>query len=85
MKDLTKEKRKVSHITCIAYCDESGVKTAIAEQIGYISEEPKGENGFGFDEIFETQNGKTMAELTSQEKNKISSRKRALEKIKKQI
>lgn len=85
MKDLPKEKRKVSHITCIAYCDESGVKTAIAEQIGYISEEPKGENGFGFDEIFETQNGKTMAELTLEEKNKISSRKKALEKIKRQI
>lgn len=85
MKGLPKEKRKVNHVTCIAYCDENGVKTAIAKQEGYIAKELKGENGFGFDEIFETQNGKTMAELTPQEKNKISSRKKALEKIKKQI
>lgn len=85
MKALPKEKRKVSHITCIAYCDENGAKTAIAKQEGYIASKPKGENGFGFDEIFELPNGKTMAELDLQEKNEISSRKKALEKIKKQI
>lgn len=85
MKDLDKTRRKVSHITCIAYCDENGIKTAIGKQSGYIAKEPRGENGFGFDEIFELPNGKTMAELNSQEKNKISSRKKALEKIKKQI
>lgn len=85
MKGLPKEKRKVTHVTCIAYCDENGAKTVIGEQIGYISEEAKGKNGFGFDEIFELPNGKTMAELTPQEKNEISSRKKALEKIKKQI
>lgn len=85
MKGLPKEKRKVSHITCIAYCDEKGIKTAIGEQGGYIALLPKGKNGFGFDEIFELPNGKTMAELEPQEKNEISSRKKALEKIKKQI
>ena len=52
---------------------------------GYISEKPRGENGFGFDEIFELKNGKTLAELTAKEKNEISSRKIALEKIKRYI
>lgn len=85
MKDLDKSRRKVKHITCIAYCDENGIKTAIGEQSGYIAKEAKGENGFGFDEIFELSNGKTMAELELEEKNKISSRKKALEKIKEQI
>ncbi len=85
MKNLDKSKRKVNHITCIAYCDENGIKTAIAKQNGYIAIKPKGKNGFGFDEIFELPNGKTMAELEPQEKNEISSRKKALEKIKKQI
>lgn len=85
MKDLDKLRRKVKHITCIAYCDENGIKTAIGEQIGYIAKESKGKNGFGFDEIFELPNGKTMAELEPEEKNKISSRKKALEKIKEQI
>ena len=41
-----------------------------------------GDNGFGFDEIFELSNGKTLAELSQEEKNKISSRRIALEKIK---
>lgn len=41
-----------------------------------------GDNGFGFDEIFELSNGKTLAELSQEEKNKISARKIALEKIK---
>lgn len=85
MKDLPKEKRKVKYTTCIAYCDEKGIKTAIAELEGYISTRLKGENGFGFDEIFELENGKTLAELESEEKNKISSRKKALEKIKTKI
>lgn len=85
MKDLPKEKRKVKHITCIAYCDENGAIVARGEQGGYIATSPRGDNGFGFDEIFELQNGKTMAEITKEEKNQISSRKKALEKIKKQI
>lgn len=85
MKNLPKEKRKVTHVTCIAYCDENGTKVARGEQTGYIATAPRGEEGFGFDEIFELPNGKTMAEITKQEKNQISSRKKALEKIKKQI
>ena len=85
MKDLPKEKRKVKHVTCIAYCDENGVIVERGENIGYIAIMPKGTNGFGFDEIFELENGQTMAEITKEEKNKISSRKKALEKISKQI
>ena len=35
---------------------------------------PRGSNGFGFDPIFELNNKKTLAELTSEEKNKCSAR-----------
>ena len=44
-----------------------------------------GDNGFGFDEIFELSNGKTLAELSQEEKNKISARRIALEKIKNRL
>ena len=81
MKDIPKERRKAKHITCIAYCDKYGVKVVRGEEEGYIANEPKGEGGFGFDEIFELENGKTYAQIGKEEKNKISSRKRALEKI----
>lgn len=86
MKELPKEKRKVIHVTCIAYIDEKGnCYVERGEQKGYISTSPRGNNGFGFDPIFELENGKTLAELTNQEKNSMSSRKKALEKIKKII
>lgn len=85
MKNISKENRNVKHVTCIAYCDEKGVKVARGEQLGLISEKPKGMNGFGFDEIFELSNGKTMAEITKEEKNVISSRKKALENLTKYL
>ncbi|AUV83217.1 non-canonical purine NTP pyrophosphatase [Salinigranum rubrum] len=42
--------------------------------------EPRGEGGFGYDPIFE-HNGKTMAEMSTDEKNGISHRGRALAKF----
>lgn len=49
---------------------------------GFISKECRGSNGFGFDEIFELPNGLTLAELSSEEKNKISARRLAIEDLK---
>lgn len=79
-----KENRKATVVTVIAYVDEKQNKEIIArgELQGYIAKEKRGENGFGFDEIFELENGKTLAQLDSEEKNRISSRKQALEKLK---
>ncbi len=42
---------------------------------------PRGENGFGFDPIVELDNGKTLAELTSNEKNKCSARYLAIQDL----
>lgn len=57
-------------------------KTVEGHVEGYIAEEPKGENGFGYDPIFIVKDkDKTMAELTSDEKNKISHRANALKKL----
>ena len=49
---------------------------------GAIAYEPKGDKGFGYDPIF-IPNGfqKTFAELTSNEKNKISHRANAIKKL----
>ena len=48
---------------------------------GRIAFEPRGEHGFGYDPIFLLEDGRTMAELLPEEKNKISHRYRALEAI----
>ena len=72
-------------ITAMAISDGNDTKTAVEYIEGYVTEEVRGENGFGFDEIFELENGKTLAELSQEEKNKISARKKALESLKQKI
>ncbi len=53
---------------------------------GIIGYEERGENGFGYDPIFYVpEYGKTTAELSPEEKNKISHRGKALEMIKKEL
>lgn len=83
MKDKDGEKRNAKVICAIAYID--GQNEFVVEGIikGKIPKKPRGNNGFGFDCIFELDNGKTLAELTNEEKNEISSRKIAIEKLKK--
>lgn len=50
---------------------------------GFIATEPGGENGFGYDPVFfVAEEGKTAAELKPEEKNRISHRAKALEKLK---
>ncbi|MGG3521968.1 XTP/dITP diphosphatase [Bacillus pseudomycoides] len=53
---------------------------------GKILEQCRGENGFGYDPIFYVEEYKrAMAELTSDEKNEISHRGRALRKLEEKI
>ena len=82
VKGFPKEKRKIKFTTAIALSDGENTICEIGTINGFVAEEIRGENGFGFDEMFELENGKTLAELSNDEKNKISSRKIALEKIK---
>lgn len=50
---------------------------------GRIGHERRGDGGFGYDPLFETDDfpGRTMAELTLEEKNTVSHRFRALEEL----
>lgn len=54
---------------------------------GTIGREPRGDGGFGYDPLFfpDDTPGKTMAELTPEEKNAISHRRRALDDLAAQL
>lgn len=54
---------------------------------GCIGHEPRGNGGFGYDPLFlpDDTPGKTMAELSPEEKNAISHRRRALDDLTKQL
>ena len=69
----------VSSVCCII--DENTVITAEGKCSGIITEEPHGQCGFGYDPVFMTDSGKTFAELTAEEKDRISHRGRALREL----
>ena len=85
LKGVPKEKRKIKFVTAIALSDSKKTIYSLGNIEGFVAEEPRGENGFGFDEIFELENGKTLAQLSSEEKNEISARKKALEDLKNKL
>ena len=64
LKGVPKEKRGIKFITAIALSDGKETICEIGNIDGFVAEEVRGENGFGFDEIFELENGKTLAELS---------------------
>ena len=85
LQGVPKDKRKITFTTAMALTNGRDLITAEGKIDGYVSENIRGENGFGFDEIFELENGKTLAELSNNEKNEISSRKKALEILKEKL
>lgn len=73
--------RNAKYQCVLAYADESGVHYFEGECSGRIAEKPSGTNGFGYDPIFYyPPEGKTMAELDLEIKNRISHRGIALRK-----
>lgn len=82
LKNVEEEKR-TCHFTCsICYIDENGNDYYFEEYLnGKIGFDKKGNNGFGYDPIVVLENGKHVAELTSEEKNEISHRGKAIRKF----
>ena len=80
LKNKIKTARYVCAIALINFNDQELFFEGICE--GHISDIPKGNNGFGYDPIFIPSGlDKTMAELESEEKHKISHRGIASNKL----
>lgn len=80
---LLGKERKAKARACVSYCDGKTLRTFCGEIEGKISGEPRGRKRFDWDRIFipagET---RTFAEMSPEEKNGISHRKKAFEKLK---
>ena len=74
--------RRATASAALGYADAAGVKVFQGTVDGSLATEPRGTSGFGYDPIFipGTYSGhRTYAQMTSEEKNKISHRRRAVE------
>lgn len=79
LSEKEKEKAKVTYI--VAYYDGENIVTIKIEDSGTVVS-PRGDNGFGFDKFFIPDGwAKTYAQMTSQEKDKISHRSRAIRQL----
>ena len=80
-----KKKIKARFICALSICYlDKKIASVIGKVEGYISNEPRGNNGFGYDPIFILKNEKkTFGEMKSNIKYKIDHRSAAFKKIKK--
>lgn len=84
LKGVPFEQRKARFVSYLALARRGEIIREIEEQVkGLIALEKRGSRGFGYDPLFFFPPlGKTFAELSPEEKNKVSHRGRALKKLK---
>ena len=69
------------YVCAVAYVEDGRERIVTATCSGRVAEEPRGAGGFGYDPIFipdDIDDGRTMAELSDEEKDRISHRGRAV-------
>lgn len=73
--------RRAARFECVVAIavPNGNIQVAYGTVEGRIADAPCGQNGFGYDPVFILEDGRTMAQLSSQEKNQISHRGRALQ------
>jgi XTP/dITP diphosphohydrolase len=83
LEGIPKNQRGARFVTVAAVAfSPSDVEVVEGELLGHIAEAPAGTQGFGYDPVFvATEVGKTLAQLTLEEKTRISHRARAFQKI----
>lgn len=79
--------QRTAKFVCVICCVLDDGKEIIAhgECVGRIGYQPVGEGGFGYDPLFLIQDGRSYAQLTADEKDKISHRGNAVRILKEQL
>jgi XTP/dITP diphosphohydrolase len=83
MTGVPRDRRTAHFVTVAAVASPSDVVAVTTGRLdGLIAEEPVGERGFGYDPVFYVPElGKTLAELSGEEKNRISHRAKAFAEV----
>ena len=79
--------QRTAKFVCVICCILEDGKEIIAhgECIGRIANAPSGKDGFGYDPLFLAQDGRSYAQLSAEEKDKISHRGNAIKALKQQL
>jgi XTP/dITP diphosphohydrolase len=78
--------RRARYVCAAAWCDGERELVERGETEGMILEHPRGAGGFGYDPYFESAElGRTFAEVTREEKARVSHRGRAFAKLLRRI
>jgi XTP/dITP diphosphohydrolase len=80
---VPRDRRIARFVTVAALASpQETAEVTTGQLIGLITEEPAGVRGFGYDPVFYVPGlGKTLAELSSEEKNRISHRAKAFAQV----
>lgn len=76
------EARSARFVCAMCFIGADGTEISVTGHCeGVIGTQPAGENGFGYDPVFCIADGRSFAQLSSEEKNSMSHRRNALEKL----
>ncbi len=86
LKGVPQERRTARFRCVVAIVDNSTEVTVEGVCEGLITEKPRGSGGFGYDPVFLVpEKGRTFAEMTTEEKNRISHRGQAFRKAAREL
>ena len=82
LEGVEQDKRTAHFVCALCMLFPNGEKIEVQGEVsGNITFEKRGESGFGYDPVFLYEDNKTFAQMSSDEKNEISHRKVALNKL----
>lgn len=87
LEGVPEERRGARFVCVLAFVEPDGREYVVEGELrGRITTAPAGVGGFGYDPVFYVPEvGRTLAELSPEEKNRISHRRRALDKARELI
>jgi XTP/dITP diphosphohydrolase len=78
--------RRIRAVCALGLCSEHGADVVLGVCEGTVSDSPRGTNGFGWDAIFIPEgDARTFGEMTADEKDARSHRRRAWEMLRRRI